>query len=66
MDEIIVMEKELDELREEHLSIDVKITELLEKPFQDQLRVMRLKRKKLQLKDAIFQIEEEMYPDIIA
>lgn len=66
MDDDLMLEKELEELKEKHESIDSKIRTLLEKPFQDQLRLMRLKREKLQLKDAIFRIEELMYPDIIA
>ena len=66
MDDGLMMHKELEDLREKHLQVDVKIKTLLEKPFQDQLRLMRLKREKLQLKDAIWQIEEALYPDLIA
>lgn len=65
MDEIRI-EKELAELKEQHSHIDSKLKHLMETPFQDQLRVMRLKRQKLQLKDRIFALEQEMYPDIIA
>lgn len=65
MDDIQI-EKELDELKEQHRVIDVKIKDLMHNPFQDQLRLMRLKRQKLQLKDQIFLLEQEMYPDIIA
>ena len=66
MDDEVLIEKELDELRDKHQQVDSKIKTLLDNPFQDQLRIMRLKREKLQLKDAIFQLEEELYPDIIA
>lgn len=66
MDDELIMEKELDELRTQHSDIDTKITELEENPFQDQLLIHRLKREKLQLKDKIFQLEEALYPDIIA
>lgn len=66
MDDSLTMEKELDELRDKHRLVDDKIKALMEKPFQDQLRLMRLKREKLQLKDAIWQIEEVLYPDITA
>lgn len=62
----IKIEKELEELKEQHRTIDSKIKDLMVSPFQDQLRLMRLKRQKLQLKDQIFQLEQEMYPDIIA
>ncbi|MCI5049730.1 MAG: YdcH family protein [Rickettsiales bacterium] len=66
MDDEIKMEKELSELRDQHRDVDSKIDTLLDNPFQDQLRLMRLKREKLKLKDKIFALEEMMYPDIIA
>jgi len=66
MFEELKMEKELDQLRDRHKSIDGTIRTLMETPFQDQLRVMRLKREKLQLKDAIYRLEQMIYPDIIA
>lgn len=66
MDEDLLIAKELDELRFKHESLDSTIQELMGQPFVDQLRLMRLKREKLQLKDAIFVLEERMYPDIIA
>ena len=65
MDDITI-EKELDTLKERHRDIDVKIRDLMDSPFQDQLRLMRLKKEKLQLKDQIFALEAEIYPDIIA
>ncbi len=66
MDEELLIEKELDELRHKHESLDTTIRTLMDQPFVDQLRLMRLKREKLQLKDAIYSLEEQMYPDIIA
>ncbi len=65
MDDITI-EKELDFLKEQHRNIDIKINDLIESPFQDQLRMMRLKKEKLQLKDQIVALESEIYPDIIA
>lgn len=65
MDDIAI-EKELDFLKEQHRDIDIKINDLTESPFQDQLRMLRLKREKLQLKDQIVALEAEIYPDIIA
>jgi hypothetical protein len=35
-------------------------------PVPDQLRIARLKRKKLQLRDEIVKIESRILPDIIA
>lgn len=65
MDEITI-EKELDTLKERHRGIDIKINDLIDSPFQDQLRLLRLKKEKLQLKDQIVALESEIYPDIIA
>jgi hypothetical protein len=65
MDDITI-EKELDFLKEQHRDIDIKINDLIDSPFQDQLRMMRLKKEKLQLKDQIVALESEIYPDIIA
>lgn len=66
MDDEVIMEKELDELRDQHKSLDSAIRELELAPFPDQLQIMRLKREKLKVKDAMCRIEEVMYPDIIA
>lgn len=65
MDDITI-EKELDCLKDRHRDIDVKIRDLMDSPFQDQLRLMRLKKEKLQLKDQIVALQAEIYPDITA
>ena len=56
----------LAELRREHRALDRKIAELSENPLADQLRLRRLKKEKLRLKDEIARIEDRLYPDIIA
>ncbi len=56
----------LKELRIEHRDLDVAIGELNSNPNADQLRVRRLKKKKLQLKDLIARIESELIPDLNA
>ena len=56
----------LRELRIEHRDLDVAIGELNSNPNADQLRVRRLKKKKLQLKDLIARIESELIPDLNA
>jgi hypothetical protein len=66
MDDEIQLEKELEELREAHKRIDITLRDLSDSPFQDQLRIMRLKREKLRLKDQIFRIEDILYPDMPA
>ncbi len=56
----------LSELKQEHRALDDEVRALHEFGVADQLKVMRLKRRKLQLKDLIFAIEDALNPDIIA
>lgn len=60
-----ILEK-LDELRADHRALDVEISEMSVGFHNDQLRLARLKRKKLILKDEIATLEAMLYPDIIA
>ena len=60
-----VMRKRLEILRVEHRDLDAAIAALAENP-SDQLRVARLKKRKLLLKDQILQLEDALIPDIIA
>ncbi len=57
---------ELKELRLAHRDLDVAITELSLIPHVDQLRIRRLKKRKLRLKDMISKIESELIPDLNA
>ncbi|MES2770988.1 MAG: DUF465 domain-containing protein [Pseudomonadota bacterium] len=66
-------EEELDEVREqlselqgEHRDLDLVIEHLLEHPPKDDLLIRRLKKRKLLLKDRIFQLEALLVPDILA
>jgi len=56
----------LAELVEEHRDLDAAIATMTESGPADQLRLTRLKKRKLQLKDQIAQIEDALLPDIIA
>jgi hypothetical protein len=56
----------LAELRQEHRDLDAAIEAMTESGPADFLRLTRLKKRKLQLKDQIAQIEDELLPDIIA
>jgi hypothetical protein len=56
----------LKELRVEHRDLDVAITELDSNPNADQLRIRRLKKQKLRLKDQIARLESELIPDLNA
>jgi len=53
-------------LRAEHRELDLEIATLESKPHCDQLYITRLKKKKLQLKDRITALEDQLLPDIIA
>ncbi len=54
------------ELSEEHRDLDAAIDALIDARIQDQLKIARLKKRKLALKDQIHQIEIQLTPDIIA
>jgi hypothetical protein len=53
-------------LRQEHRDLDAAIEALHNSPGSDLLQVQRLKKRKLQLRDRIIQIEDQLTPDIIA
>ena len=53
-------------LRQEHQDLDASIRALEGQPVPDQLLIMRLKRKKLALRDQIAMLEDQLTPDIIA
>ena len=60
------LEKRLIELRMEHRDLDEAISALsVSRPY-DTLKVQRLKKRKLGLKDEIVRLEGDIYPDIIA
>jgi hypothetical protein len=53
-------------LLQEHRDLDVAIEALQNTPGADVLQVQRLKKRKLQLRDRITFIEDQLTPDIIA
>lgn len=53
-------------LREEHSRLDQALHELQTSASYDQIAIMRLKRRKLCLKDEIAYWEDQLTPDIIA
>ena len=65
-EEEIALRAEVKLLREEHADLDASIEALNHMPIPDQLRIARLKRKKLLLRDEIVKIESRILPDIIA
>jgi hypothetical protein len=56
----------LAELQTEHRDLDEAIARLAEAPYVDQLRLTRLKKRKLALKEAIIRLQSEMIPDLDA
>lgn len=58
--------QKLAELREEHRDLDQAIDRMMSEPWQDQLLLRRLKKRKLKLKDWISHLESLLIPDIDA
>ncbi|MGE0723827.1 MAG: YdcH family protein [Alphaproteobacteria bacterium] len=56
----------MEELRSEHRDLDDVIQRLAEQAPVDQLRIQRLKKRKLSLKDQMTKLESMLLPDIIA
>lgn len=65
-DEQFELRERLTELRVEHRDLDDAIHRLAEDPAADQLRLRRMKKRKLLLKDAIARIESSLIPDLDA
>ena len=64
--DIEALRAKLASLKIEHRDLDEVIARVAEQAPFDQLRLQRLKKRKLLLKDQISKIESEMLPDIIA
>ena len=65
-EEIEELEKTLEQLKTEHRDLDVILQQLADAVPVDFLRLQRLKKRKLFLKDSISKIESMLLPDIIA
>jgi hypothetical protein len=57
---------QLSRLQQEHRDLDAAIFALQGSPGSDLIQVQRLKKRKLQLRDRITFIEDQLTPDIIA
>ena len=53
-------------LRQEHRELDDSIAEMSGGSPEDQIEIQRMKRRKLNLKDEISNLENALLPDIIA
>jgi hypothetical protein len=60
------LEAKLESLRLEHRDLDDAIDSLAATSGFDQLKLSRLKKRKLALKDQIMHLESDLLPDIIA
>lgn len=56
----------INQLKQQHRDLDAAISSLEASGTADQLQLRRLKRQKLQLKDQIVTLEDQLLPDIIA
>jgi hypothetical protein len=56
----------LKELRVAHRDLDVTIEELTNDPLIDQIRIKRLKKRRLVLKDMIVRLESDLIPNLNA
>lgn len=65
-EEIEAVRERIAQLKVEHRDLDDAICHLLDDPSHDELRVRRLKRRKLLLKDQIALLERQLNPDIPA
>ncbi|MEQ8267478.1 MAG: DUF465 domain-containing protein [Parvibaculum sp.] len=53
-------------LKEEHRDLDAAIVAMEMLPMPDHLQIKRLKKRKLHLRDRIQEIDDILFPDIIA
>lgn len=56
----------LAELRQQHQDLDSAVHALQSQARPDMIQIMRLKKRKLALRDEITQLEDQITPDIIA
>ena len=60
------IQRRIEELLLEHSDLDVAIRILTETPGHDELRLKRMKKRKLLLKDQIAYLESQLVPDVPA
>jgi len=58
--------EKLASLKAEHRDLDDAILALSQRAVPDMIQIQRLKKRKLQLRDDIMQLESSLLPDIIA
>ena len=58
--------RDLLQLRQEHRDLDAEIEAIVQSGRIDTIRIQRMKKRKLVLKDRIAALEDQLLPDIIA
>ena len=66
MDETVALQEKLSKLKREHRDLDDVINKIISYGPFDQIKVQRLKKRKLMLKDEILRIRSILIPDSIA
>ena len=62
----VALRQRISELQMEHRDLDDAIARLSENPLPDQLRMQRLKKRNLLLKDQLTYLERQLDPDVLA
>lgn len=65
-EDIEELRRKIETIKTEHRDLDDVISRMGEDGVIDQLRLQRLKKRKLALKDEIARLESQLVPDIIA
>jgi hypothetical protein len=60
------LRQRIGELQMEHRDLDDAIARLVDNPLPDRLRLQRLKKRKLLLKDQLTHLERQLDPDVLA
>ncbi len=66
MNDTETLKEKLAQLKTEHRDLDDVISRLADDGSFNQIKIQRLKKRKLALKDQIAQVENSLLPDIIA
>ena len=66
MEDKEAIRRRLEEVKLEHRDLDDAIARVLKNPPFDQIKIQRLKKRKLALKDEISRLQDLLLPDIIA
>ncbi len=66
MDEELKILEELEQVKQEHRALDEEIQDMMKQRVIDQIKLARLKKQKLFLKDRISKLEALLHPDLIA